>query len=167
MDFSLLPEEIWLKIFVNLDPISLIHASLACKSLYSLGAQDNLWKTMLRSTFGNVAVSNCEQCQSRCVFNRLALDFPEMLTPYKTRRFALHGFVRLMKEATWKRQVENPGEYGISCKATLYPKNVMFLSADEVALWLCQPTEQTLEKIMIRIWKPVKEKLKSLRASKR
>ena len=168
VDFSSLPEEIWLKIFANLDPISLIHASLACKSLFSLGAHDSLWNAMLRNTFGNGAVSRCrEKWQARCSFNRLAMDFPEMLTPYKTRRFALHGFVRLMQEATWKRQVASPGEYGIACKAALYPKNVMFLSADEVALWLCQPTEQTLQKFMLRIWKPLKEKQKRLRASQK
>lgn len=168
VDFSSLPEEIWLKIFANLDPINLIHASLACKSLFSLGAHDSLWNAMLRNTFGNGAVSRCcEKWQSRCAFNRLAMDFPEMLTPYKTRRFALHGFVRLMQEATWKRQVASPGEYGIACKAALYPKNVMFLSADEVALWLCQPTEQTLQKFMLRIWKPLKEKQKRLRASQK
>lgn len=167
-DFSSLPEEIWLMIFSNLDPISVIHASLACKSLFSLGAHDSLWNVMLRNTFGNGAVSSCcEQWQSRCAFKCLAMDFPEMLAPYKTRRFALHGFVRLMQEATWKRQVASPGEFGIACKAALYPKNVMFLSADEVALWLCQPTEQTLQKFMLRIWKPLKEKQKRLRASEK
>eukprot|EP00890_Picochlorum_soloecismus_P003015 jgi/Picsp_1/3714/NSC_06550-R1_f-box protein len=165
VDFSSLPEDIWLKIFANLDPISLIHASRACKSLFSLGEQESLWNIMLRNTFGNGAVSSCcEQGQSKCAFNRLAIDFPEMLTPYKTRRFALHGFVRLMKDATWKRQMANPGEYGIACKAALYPNKVMFLSADEVALWLCQPAEETLQKLVTRIWKPLKEKRKRLRA---
>lgn len=165
VDFSSLPEEIWLKIFANLDPISVIHASLACKSLFSLGAHDSLWNLMIRNTFGNGAVSSCcEHCQSKCAFNRLAMDFPEMLAPYKTRRFALHGFVRLMQEATWKRQVASPGEYGIACKAALYPKNVMFLSADEVALWLYKPTEKTLQKFVQTIWKPLKEKQRRLRA---
>ena len=157
-------DEILIQIFNRLDPISLASVSCVCQHWRSLiSAEDVLWKRLLRQTFGQDAVEQCEG-NYYTGFRVFALQFPEALVVWSTRRFSIHASVRCMGSASWQRLLDIPGEYGIAMKGALYPRQPMFLRPIEVTRWLHRPSSKVLEELA-RDWKLLRDKRKLYRMS--
>ena len=159
------PPEIFCIIFENLDPISLFKCRVVCKEWNQIICSNHhLWLEPCQIILGNIPDHlSMKQGSEMDVFSFYANLYPFLLIPYRTKRFCVRGFVRVISHKSWIRMKETPDEIGLGLQSALYPKKPMFLSASEVTLWINCPKQETLNSIAGQ-WRSKREEIYAKRS---
>lgn len=143
------PPEIFCIIFQSLDPISLAKCRIVCKEWDQIiRSNHQLWDEPCKLVLGKIPVDlSIKEGGEMDVFSFYVNLYPFLLIPYRTKRFCVRGFVRVISHKSWIRLKETSNNLGLGLQSALYPKKPMFLSASEVTLWINCPKQETLNSI--------------------